>query len=304
MKKGYVICRRGSGLSDLLKNITAAWYLAHSTNRDVIIDWYQTVYTNYERRFCLHEKLDIYNYLNCPFSEFFNRLPVIQGVSFYVPSDFSCSEYKQLLKDSELCNACINETLTEKGSRVSDQNQLFFLEKICSKLSFNSTTQQKIDNFKKKHLDNNIVVACVFRYGDGQLRKAYINSYKTLYPNSPVSEDRIIKKMFDQYLFFLNEIKLVHPDLRVMLIVDERGVYDELKSFLSEFICIPQNLRWTKEGHVTHISQGFESFKSKLLPAVLDMFLMKECQYMIYTESGFNLIPRLFMPWPNTIKVS
>ena len=147
------------------------------------------------------------------------------------------------------------------------------------------------------------LVACHFRYGDNnELRTDYIKNYEKFNPDKDSSMVNVLNDIFCRYEYFFNNIKEQHPSARPIFFCDHEEVYLKFHRLFSSSLPLPQFGRFSGENNAQHLCKDI-SYKDKLEEAALDMFFMKECKYMIYTNSAFPLLGKGFMQSSNTFRV-
>ena len=163
-----------------------------------------------------------------------------------------------------------------------------------------------VEDFKTKRFKDKTIAACVVRYGDhGKMRKGYYDIYKKRYPDRAITEEAILDDMFTDYSFFLDTLNSLSRDssdkpLVPMIFCDDEKASKRFHRHLQCWDPISCNIKWDNSGNCPHTSSeeapSITSFENKFIPTVLDMFLMRECDYLLYNYSGFSLLSRLALP--------
>ncbi len=280
--KGFIVARRPNGLGDNLGNLALCWYLAKYQGKDLIIDWQKTAY-------------HCHVFGDNLFPMVFNKSN-IHGVQIFEPHDFP-GVYEQQIKPKYYNKYSAMMLKDFKFKNTLLNNKDYFAHAFFGKLKIKPEIQIDINEFYQKNLLNKYIISVHFRFGDhGSLARR--STAKILNPSGKNTKRQIVENAVKLYSKKIDEIKKFHKDALVLIFTDCELFSNIL---LEIYNCIDTASEYPKDGQAFHISK-FKTPYEKIRESVYLTWLMKShSDFLLYNQSNFNELPRLFIK--NQIKI-
>jgi hypothetical protein len=316
MKK-YFITNRPSGLGDLLCNLAATYYYARMYDGDVILDWRNIIY-NYNE-FWKTKKTNTGNLFT---SLFVQPTQPLNGVNFILPEVddvywnidrskiFNINPRWNKISDElnqqeyETINKNINDNeYIFVEQRIHEHNQIFpniqhskfsiegkisnFTEKFdyVNFLNFFQVQpyiKYKIDNFIKDNFVSQNVVGIHMRYGNIKQKEPTIREYKND-TDHWISDKEIIDTIKEK----ISNISIENP--KYFISCDDHRINSLILDNIPNSFCLQ---KYFPEDGLSLMGTYANAQIKILQESFMDMFLLSECQHLIYTYHS------VYTVWP------